>query len=72
METSKSAALVEQAASDAIVGLCLKLTESELRKTLARFAEWRDSKDILEEEGDEEEDKRESRCGSYGITNVNC
>eukprot|EP00606_Chrysophyceae_sp_TOSAG23-5_P000486 GSChrysophyteH2.ASY1.ANO1.383.1 assembled CDS len=57
LETSQSAALVEQAASDAIVGLCLKLTESELRKTLARFAEWRDSKDVLEEEEEVEEEE---------------
>jgi BP28CT (NUC211) domain len=33
---------VDIAATDAVVQLCLKLTESELKALLARMAEWRD------------------------------
>jgi hypothetical protein len=44
---AKEAETVEINVSDAIVGLSLKLTEVELRKMLTRFAEWRDSKEIL-------------------------
>ena len=37
--------VVEECICEAIVSLCLKLTETELRTFLARFAEWRDRAD---------------------------
>ena len=37
---------MERTVSDAVVKLCLKLTESELKAMLARLAEWRDSTNL--------------------------
>ena len=41
-DQSAAAAEVDSAAADAVVELCLKLTETELRSFLTRLAEWRD------------------------------
>ena len=38
---------VENSAVEALVTLCLKLTEPELRAFLAKFAEWRDSQAVV-------------------------
>jgi hypothetical protein len=43
-DQSPAAAEVDAAASDAVVELCLKLTESELKSFMTRLAEWRDVK----------------------------
>ncbi len=43
-DQSEAAAEVDTASADAVVELCLKLTESELKSFLTRLAEWRDVK----------------------------
>jgi len=43
-DQSAAAAEVDAASADAVVELCLKLTESELKSFLSRLAEWRDVK----------------------------
>lgn len=43
-DQSPAAAEVDAAVSDAVVELCLKLTESELKSFLTKLAEWRDVK----------------------------
>jgi hypothetical protein len=69
-DQSPAAAEVDAAASDAVVELCLKLTESELKSFMTRLAEWRDIKFKLKMQSNGEDDpahawRRYARAVSY-------
>jgi hypothetical protein len=65
-DQSTAATEVDAAATDAVVELCLKLTESELKSFLTKLAEWRDVKFKLKQTADgTEEWRRYARAVSY-------
>jgi hypothetical protein len=69
-DQSSAATEVDAAATDAVVELCLKLTESELKSFLTKLAEWRDVKFKLKQTADgavdtTQEWRRYARAVSY-------